>query len=176
MKRSNRFKLNIAFKDDVIGSTVYLLCMYGYSLRDSGDRHGLLAIVSQLAADILDRTDPNGRPLSTDRIEQIYEEFQARNEDRAFKIVPSRYTKKSRRALKPGDAPETLAALAEILIRNDGQYPGDDAFPVTTDPQLTDGAIEELAGAPMTKSMRKRHDAEMRRITQKRRPGRPKKI
>lgn len=171
MKRSNRLKPSIAAKDDTIGSTVYLLCMYGYSLRSD-----VLEIVSKLAAKIIDRTDPAGRPLSVERIEQIYEEFQTRNAERAFKVVPGRYTRESRRALKPGTAPDAMEALAEILIRNAGQYSEGESIPGGPQPQLTDGAIKGLSGAPMTASMRRWHIAEMQRITQKRPRGRPKKI
>lgn len=171
MRRSNRFKPSIAAKDDTIGSTVYLLCMYGYSLRGRMPK-----VVSELAARLLDRTDSDGYPLSPERIEQIYEEFQALNAARAFKVVPGRYTKKSRRTVRPGTAPDALEALAEILIRNAGQYPEGETIPGGPEPQLTDGAIKDLSHAPMTGSMRKWHDAEMQRITQKRAPGRPKKI
>lgn len=121
-------------KDEAIARTAQALIMWGFSRRTKKEEDAKIAVyevVGKLAKEILNRTDfcgtdPYGMALGPDRIEQIHEEWRAKEKRRAreeARMGPAGraiFMKKSLQRRAPNKSLEDIAA---ILLRNGGKWP-----------------------------------------------------
>jgi hypothetical protein len=124
-------------KDDAIGRTVNQLMFWGFS------EVKILGLVARGAATLLLRTDTYGKPLSEDRIEQIYKHWR-KTQTTHFKPRRARYTKKSlSKRIPEQDAP--LDERVAKLLSHSGYWPEStgETFVPYFDPDLTPKAHAE---------------------------------
>lgn len=106
-----------------IGRTVWQLMAWGFDLRQQA-----APLVARLAADLLKVQNADGQPLSSHRIEQIFESWLSTasfgwsspgNPDRPW----TRYNVESLRERRPHN--RTIQQIAETLLVNHGKWPRD---------------------------------------------------
>lgn len=116
-------------KDEAIARTAQTLIMWGFSRRTKKEEDAKIAVyevVGKLAKEILGRTDPYGMALGPDRIEQIHEEWRAKEKRRAreeARMGPASraiFMKTSLQRRAPNKSMEDIAAT---LLRNGGEWP-----------------------------------------------------
>lgn len=104
---------------------MWQLLWWGFALREQ-----VAPVVAKHAAAILGRTDSEGRPLSAERIEQIYEAWAAlepsgwKDSKRPGGVMlgarkPVGTRKEWRESKRP---PGTVSQLAEALLREEGRH------------------------------------------------------
>lgn len=105
----------VAAQDEMIARTVHRLTLWGFNLRRQ-----VLPVVKRLAPQILPTTQRLGRRvLSTDRIEQIFEEFNRQG----LGNHNSEFTKAWRVSRRPTG---TITYLTTTLLQNSGHWPEDE--------------------------------------------------
>lgn len=148
--------------------TVYALDGWGFVLmpsREEPSPSGVFECVASAAKSLLDRADPDGRPLSHKRIEQLYRSWWRMEYDRWYQntlaeppdpdvsLFPpqdwSRFTRESRQRRVPGEvAGRPLADIAAgVLARlTDESFAAedDDAPLVVFEPELTQGVAARM--------------------------------
>lgn len=118
-RRPNVDTPEIARKDEIIRRSVGHLIWFGFPQRGED---GVYSVVARCAADVLDRRDSYGLPLSADRIEQIHEAWKARDWRRQW--ARKSFVKTSLQDRIPytesGAARRSLQDLAMELLQNNG--------------------------------------------------------
>jgi type I restriction-modification system DNA methylase subunit len=115
--------------DLIIALTVYQLMMWGFPLRPHGNTKGVAEVVAIDAAKLFSRNDNYQKPLSADRIEQIFEAW-VKKEDVIRKNARGgwllnkrwRYTRDSLYESCP-DKTMTIENLSLTLMANNGNWP-----------------------------------------------------
>ncbi|OGT76838.1 MAG: hypothetical protein A2W76_05305 [Gammaproteobacteria bacterium RIFCSPLOWO2_12_47_11] len=132
--------------DDVIGKTAQKLIMLGFPRRKVYDE------LCVPAANILNRTDSYNKSLSSDRIEQIHENWVAETKNKLIQskgyYIPFQRWRYKKFSLQSRRLKIPINDLIKLLLKNKGNWPEKNIPGIYIDWELAPKAEKELMLMP----------------------------